>query len=621
MARGYMEKILFVDLARREVHAEELSERLRRQFIGGYGLGARIIYGRQRPGIDPLGPENILGFVTGPLTGTPVPFGTRYAVVVGKSPLTGGWGDSNSGGDFGSFLKFSGYDGIFFTGVSEEPVFLFIKDGEAELRDASHLWGKDIYQTEKLLKLDLGNEIKVAAIGPAGERLSLISSIINDKTRAAARSGVGAVMGSKKLKAIALKGSQKIEVPNRDTINQLRKKYIAMVKGPVADLFRTYGTAGSLASAVRRGDCPVKNWSGVGSIDFPNADLISDVSVINLMDKRSGCYRCPLVCSGYMKAGTEYKYARGVKKPEYETLGAFGPLCLNDNLESIIAANDICNRYGLDTISTGATIAFAMECYENGIITKRDTDGIDLDWGNHKAIVHMTEKIAKREGFGNVLADGVRKAAERIGQGAEAYAIHCHGQEPPMHDPKFAPSYATSYQSDPTPGRHMQRGLSVIEGEPWAPGLRLPPLDKYIYEGKGKYERILRNESHLINAAGMCFFAHYVLPWGSVRKFISAVTGWDFTPMEFRDIAERIAAIRQAFNLREGLSPKDFKLPGRMIGKPPLKKGPTANITVDADTLCREYYLAMRWDPVSGKPDKKRLLELQLDDVAADLWA
>ena len=634
MARGYMGKILFVNLSTREIKMETPDEKLYRDFVGGYGVGARIIFSRQRAGVDPLGLENTLGFMTGPLTGTDFPFGTRYTVVVGKSPLTGGWGDANSGGDFGPYLKFSGYDGVFFTGVSEKPVHLFIKEGKAELRDAIHLWGKDTVETEDILKKDLGKEVRVACIGPAGERLSLISSVINNKGRAAARSGVGAVMGSKKLKAIAVIGTSQVPVADKEKVKNLRKKLLGEFR-ETANLFKRFGTAGIAAQFIATGECPIKNWSGVGSRDLPDAGLISDESVINLQERKYGCYRCPISCGGHMKAGTgEYKYEAGAHKPEYETLGAFGGMCLNSNLESIIMANDLCNRYGIDTISAGATIAFAMECYEKGIITQKDTGGIELTWGNHKAVVAMTEKIAKREGLGDVLADGVKVAAERINKGAEKYAIHIHGQEPAMHDPRSTPSFATVYQSDATPGRHMQGSCAHFEMGTFEDfefphfGIKIPhverPAFKHTYTGKGKWEALFRNHSHLGNTSGACLIADLgpgmVTPVDTIPIFLSVITGWQFSPEEILRIGERISAIRQAINVREGLMPKDFKMPGRTVGDPPLKEGPTANITVDVNTMVVEYYKAMDWDLETGKPSKKKLLELGLEDVAQELW-
>lgn len=637
MVLGYMGKIVFVNLSTGEIKVETPDENLYRDFIGGYGVGARIIYSRQKAGIDPLGPENILGFMTGPLTGTDFPFGGRYTVVVGKSPLTGGWGDASSGGDFGPFLKFSGYDGVFFAGVSKNPIYLFINDGKAELRDADNLWGRDTSETEDMLKKGLGKEVRVACIGPAGENASLISCIVNNQGRAAARSGVGAVMGSKKLKAVVVFGTAQVPVADKEKVKELRKEIVGNLKdNNTAMTFRKYGTSGVTARFINSGECPVKNWTGVGSRDFHNASLISDVNVTNCQEKRYGCYRCPISCGGHMKAGLgEYKYKAGAHKPEYETLGAFGPLCLNDNLDSIIMANDLCNRYGLDTISTGSTIAFAMECYEKGIITKEDTDGIELTWGNHQAIVAMTEKMAKREGFGNVLADGTKVAVERIGKGSEKYAVHVYGQDLPMHDPKSTPSFATVYQSDTTPGRHLQgscahpemgfkRGLFPNGIEFPHLNVTVPPLDNYTYTGKGKWEAIFRNHSHLVNAAGACLIGDLgpgrVTPVDTVPKFLSLITGWQFSPEQFSLAGQRIAAIRQAFNAREGLTPEGFKMPERAIGKPPLKEGPLADITVDVKTMVAEYYKAMDWDPETGKPSKKKLMELGLEDVAQELW-
>ncbi len=620
MSNGYMGRILFIDLGKGQIREETLKEKTCRDFIGGYGVGARIIYSNQKRGVDPLGPENILGIVTGPLTGVPGVFGTRFAVV-GKSPLTGTWGDANCGGDFGPYLKFAGYDAIFFKGISKKPVYLFCKDGTAELRDASDLWGKDTDETESILQSELGKEARIASIGPSGEKLSLISAVMHNH-RAAARSGLGAVMGSKKLKAVVAIGNRKVTVADPEAYERATKEYAAKLKeSPFAKLLGDFGLCFLNVPNFQTGNSPCKNWGGVGIKDFPNAAALGAENVIKLQEKRFACWRCPVACGGVMKAGTEYKYDAGVHKPEYETFAAYGAMCLNDNLESIVKANDICNRYGLDTISAGSVIAFAIECYENGLISKADTGGIDLRWGNHKAVVAMTDKIAKREGFGDILAGGVKVAASKIGKGAEKYAIHAHGQELPMHDPTFAPSFGCSYQTAPTPGRHTQTGLSLPEEGAVQPGLGLPEnLDKYTYTGKGNLEVMLRNNVELLSAAGMCLFGGALfLPVGNVQTFINAVTGFNYSQDEFTDTAERILSVRQAFNLREGVKPKDSKIQGHPIGNPPDKEGPLANITVDVDTLSKEYYRARGWDPGTGKPSKKRLLELGLDDIAKDL--
>ncbi|MCK4369363.1 MAG: aldehyde ferredoxin oxidoreductase family protein [Dehalococcoidales bacterium] len=614
MARGFMGKMLWVDLSKSRLKDEVLDGKLGRQFIGGYGLGARILFSRQKAGVDPLGPNSILGITTGILTGTPAISSPRY-VVVGKSPLTGGWGDANSGGSFGPYLKFAGYDAVFFTGISEKPVYLFIDNGQAELRDAAYLWGKDTFQTEDILKSELGRDVEIACIGPAGEKVARIAAIMTSKGRAAARSGLGAVMGSKRLKAIAVKGNMKIPLADETGASNLRKKYLRELTGHV-DMMRDFGTPGILIQCAESGDTPTKNWSGTAIFDFLDYEDIAAGPVVERQAKRYACYRCPIGCGGHMKEGTgDYKYEAGAHKPEYETLGMFGVNCLNNNLESIIKANDICNRYGVDTISAGAIMAFTIECYERGLITKADTDGIEMTWGNHKSIVAMTEKMVRREGFGDVLADGVKIAARRIGKGASRYAMHIQGQELPAHDPKFGYHWATTYRLDATPARHTQGpGMPV-------PGLGLPKHKRRAFAGRAEAHKLGSDFSHVVSCTGTCIFGFWALPnVDSFLEFMRAVSGWDFTIDELFKTGERIANIRQAFNIREGLNPLKFKVPGRVYGNPPPKRGPLAGITVDEETLDTEYLAAMDWDLKTAKPSKKKLLELGLDDVAKELW-
>ncbi len=617
MARGYMGKILLVDLSRNELKDEVLDEKLGRQFIGGYGIGARILFSRQKAGVDPLGPDNTFGILTGPFTGTPALSGTRHTVV-GKSPLTGGWGDANSGGYFGSCLKFAGYDAVFFTGISAKPVYLFINNGKAELKDAAHLWGKDTYQTQDILKSELGKSVEVACIGQSGENLSHISAVMN-RGRTAARSGLGAVMGSKRLKAVAVKGKMKVPLADEKRTNELRKKYLGELGGHIVWL-KPIGTPFLTVGNAKDGGSPVKNWGGIGIIDFPDAEPIGADAVIERRSKRFACYLCPIACGGYMKEGTgEYKYEAGSRRPEYETIAMFGINCLNNNIESIIKAGDICDRYGLDTISAGATIALAIECFENGLITRKDTDGIEMTWGNHKAIVAMTEKLAKREGFGAVLADGVKVAAEKIGKGADQYAMHIQGQELPAHDPKHTFHYATNYRLDPTPARHFTGSeLSMAPGHP--AGL-LPKFDHRSFSGRGEAHKIGSNFNHALVCAGMCLFVYWAFPSvDPIAEFMRAVTGWDVTNDELLKTGERISNIRQAFNVREGLNPLQFKVPDRVLGRPPQKEGPLAGVTVDEDTLIKECLTAMDWDLKTAKPSKKKLQELGLEDVAQELW-
>ena len=321
-----------------------------------------------------------------------------------------------------------------------------------------------------------------------------------------------------------------------------------------------------------------------------------------------------------MKEGTgEYKYEAGSRRPEYETIAMFGTNCLNNNIESIIKVNDICDRYGLDTISAGATIAMAIECFENGLITKADTDGIEMTWGNHRAIVAMTEKLAKREGFGAVLGDGVKVAAEKIGKGADKYAMHIQGQELPAHDPKHAFYFATSYRLDPTPGRHFTG--SELSDAPAHPSGLLPRFDHRSFAGRGVARKIGSNFHHAVVCAGTCLFVYWAFPSiNPIAEFMSAVTGWDITTDELLKTGERISNLRQAFNVREGLNPLQFKVPDRVLGRPPQKEGPLAGVTIDEDTLDREYLAAMDWDLKTAKPSKKKLQELGLEDVAQELW-
>ena len=617
MAHGFMGKILWVDLSKNKIKEEVLDEKICRDFLGGYGLGARILFDRQKPGVDPLGPDNILGLVTGVLTGTPALGGSRY-IMVGKSPLTGGWGDANSGGNVGPYLKFAGYDAVFFTGKSNKPVYLFIDNGKAEIKDASKIWGKDTFETEDILRAELGRDVEVACIGPSGEKLALTGAIMNNKGRAAGRSGLAAVMGSKKLKAIALKGNMKVPMPDEAAANAMRKNHLSQMR-PGAKFIGTFGTPGIFIPCVESDDAPCKNWTGVATIDFPQYKNIGGEQTIAKQERKYGCWHCPIACGGHMKASTgEYKYEAGAHKPEYETLAMFGSNLLNDNLESIIKINDICNRYGLDTISAGACIAFTIECYENGILTKKDTDGLEMTWGNTKAIVAMTEKLAKREGFGNILADGVKKAAEKIGKGSAEYAMQIGGEEIAAHDSRGGLNFAIGYGAEPTPGRHTMGG----EG-PHPPGVLIeyPGFDRNSTKNRGPYHKRGASMRDVYNAAGVCMIV-FGDGYGSVDLFVEAmrtITGWDITLDELLKTGERIYNMRLAFNAREGLK-IPFQYPDRMLGIPPKEAGPRKGATLDKNELFKEYLEAMGVDLKTGKPGKERLVELGMADVAKALW-
>ncbi|HEY95099.1 MAG TPA: aldehyde ferredoxin oxidoreductase family protein [Dehalococcoidia bacterium] len=593
MIKGYMGKILFVNLSTGELQEETPDDSLYRNFLGGYGIGARIMYDRMKPGVDPLGPDNMLGFATGPLTGSPAIVGTRYQVMA-KSPITGGWGDANSGGDFGPYLKFAGYDAVFFTGISDKPVYLFIDNGKAELLDASDLWGKGSYEMETIMKEKYGKDTEVSCIGPSGEKLSLISCVITKRGAAAGRSGIGAVMGSKKLKAVVVRGDMEVPIADREKAMAIRRDQTEATKG-MAEGMRKYGTSAMTERSALSGDTPVKNWGGVGVVDMPDASgLAGDLAIANV-DKVEPCWHCPIACQSILKEGKgEYKYPAGTRRVEYETQGAFGTNCLNTDAESLSMVNYICNDYGLDTISGGSVVAFAMELYEKGILTKADTDGIDLTWGNHKGIVELTEKIAKREGIGDILADGVKVAAEKIGKGSEEYAVHAGGQELGMHDPKLARPGGTGaarYQMDATPGRHTQ-GF-----------------------GPSSFN------SHVTNAVGTCFFGGFGPPGGRnwTLEYMQAVTGLDWTADELLKCGERIANIRHCFNLREGINPLKIYVHPRIYGDPPQTEGPLAGVRADIEAQNYWCLGALDWDRDTTKPSKAKLLSLGLDDIAEEL--
>jgi aldehyde:ferredoxin oxidoreductase len=620
MGNGYIGKLLDVNLTSGNISEESLGEDLCRDYVGGYGIGARLLYDRIPAGAAPLSPDNILGFLTGSLTGTPAIIGSRF-VVVAKSPKTaGGWGDANCGGFFGPHMKFAGVDGILFSGASSYPVYLFINEGRAELLPAADLWGMGVSPLEDELINRHGKDIQICSIGPAGEKMSLAACIMNDRERAAGRSGLGAVMGSKKLKAVVVKGKMEVPVFDSEKIKALRKKYLKEKTGAF-EVLNHYGTAGITQGLVQAGDAPVKNWAGAGPTDFPSerARKISDDAVIGLENyKPYGCWRCPIACGGKVtqRSGDfALELNDGVgHKPEYETLAMFGSNLLNDNLPAIVKINEICNNLGVDTITVGATVAYAVECYENGLLTKEQTDGLELTWGNAAAIVALTEKIGKRQGVGEIFADGVNKACERLNRAGTDYAIHIQGEEIPAHDPKFMPGLATTYFLSATPGRHTQGG----ELNP-SPGLAIQELDKYKYDGHAKNHLTLVAAMEVCNAAGLCMFGYLSYPWQAIPDQLTAVTGHEYNMQTIMETGIRIFTMRHVFNLREGINPLERNMPGRIIGEPPLKEGNVKDITVDYKTMTAELLEDLGWDANTTIPSEESLRKLGMDFLIKDM--
>jgi aldehyde:ferredoxin oxidoreductase len=622
MKGGYCGKILFVDLSEKRTEVVKPSEQTYRNFIGGTGLGARFLYENLKPGNDPLGPENILGFVTGPLTGTTVPGSGRFTVVC-KSPLTNAWADSNSGGYWGPELKYAGYDAVFFKGSAKEPAYLQIVDGEAELRDASDLWGKNTQETEEILKKRMGDEqIKVSCIGPAGESKSLIAGIVNENGRIAARSGVGAVMGSKRLKAVVVRGSGKVPVADPEKLQEVQKIYFELYKNSKFQKgLSATGTGGGLSFLVSIGDSPVKNWTLHGTETMPTCPQLNSGNMDKFKLKRYGCHSCVVRCGAIVKV-EKGAFATGgeVHRPEYETLASFGTNCFNDNIEAVIRANEICNLYGIDTISVGNVIAFAMECYEKGLIGKKETDGLDLSWGNAEAIVLIAEKIGRREGLGALLADGPRVAADRIGKGAEKMAMHVCGQTFPYHDPRISPAQGTGYVSDANPSRHTESsGTQTLErggalgGDPV---LSTPALDIYgDFSRKGPMLALGSEFFQFYSSAGLCGLLLLGCTYPAA-EFVSSVTGWKMDWSEALRAGKRILTLRQAFNAREGIVPDNFYLPERL--QQPLDAGLSAGKEIDFKAMKTSYFNTMGWDHTSGKPSSVIWKELGLDKIPPD---
>ena len=657
MIKGFIGRGLEVNLSQNSLSAFQIDESVFKDFLGGYGLASRLILEKQSVKADPLSGANMIVFSPGLLPGTGAPFSGRFGVC-GKSPLTGCWGDANSGGFFGPMLKKSGFDIVLVSGISERPVYINIENGKSELRDASHLWGKDTLETEAMIKRELQDpSTQIACIGPAGEKKSLISCIITDGGRAAARSGLGAVMGSKRLKAVSVRGDLKVSVANESEfeavssrIRNLYKTSLAtaigariakpfipvlikilgskvesmlerMGSGLAVEAFRNSGTSLGLSMSVESGDSPVRNWGGVGVSDFPisMSKKISGNSVTKYDKAKYSCSSCPLGCGALVDVKIGKFASKNVHRPEYETLAAFGSMLLNDNVESIVKASDICNRYGLDTISTGTSIAFAFECYEKGLLSNSDTGGLDLIWGIPSTVIALLERIAKREGLGAVLADGVKKASEKIGKGSDKLAIHIGGEEPGMHDPRVSPSIGTTYLVDAAPGRHTPGGAAFAEsmgtGLPLN-GISLPKVSRYQYTGKGEIHKAYSGFTHVVNSLGLCTFGTIgLVPNFPLIELVNAATGWDLNSSDVLTIGERIQTARWMFNLIEGVDPMSLKLPDVLKGVPPVKVGPTAGVIVDIDSLVYDYYDAMSYDHNTSWPSRDRLELLGLNEV------
>jgi aldehyde:ferredoxin oxidoreductase len=567
------------------------------------GLGDRIIYDEVPPSTDPLSPESKIVFTTGPVTATNFPSAGRYQVCF-KSPLTGILCDSSSGGYWGAELKRAGYDALIIEGASPDPVYLWINNEKVELRNASHLWGQDALRVQETLQTEIRDKkARVACIGPAGENQVLLSCIINDEGRAPGRGGNGAILGSKKLKAIAVRGNRTFPLYDPETYNSLCKTIAKdNATSPALANLREYGTAQVLDNFWALGDIPVKNWQ-VGLWEEGCKNLGGKKMKETILVPHLACYRCTLGCSRWVKID-EGPYKMEGPGPEYETLGTLGTMCLIDNLNAVSFANDLCNRYGLDTISTGASIAFAMEAYEKGLITREDAGGVDLKWGNEQAMIDMVHQIGRKEKLGSLLGQGVKRAAEKLGGDSWKYAVHVKGMESPMHDPRTFFSMGLTYAVGPRGACHLHGHSPLWEGAKnpvpeW--GLSgVYPL--FVNEGKGKLAKLSQDYTAVVNSMVSCYFITFILKPSDLASVLTAATGVKYSPQSLLKAGERIMALHRAYNNLCGISRKDDVLAPRQLE--PTKEGGNAGKIPNMDVLIKEFYKESGWTP-SGKPSRK----------------
>lgn len=606
---GYWGKILWVNLSSKETTVETFDESFARKYLGGVGLAARIIYGSVTKNTNPLGPGNVIVFATGPYQATNL-FSSGRCSVAAKSPLTGYWGEANGGGKIGPELKRAGFDAVAITGRAKRPVYLWIYDGKVEIKDGSEFWGLDTAQVVDVLK-EAVDDVKaaVSSIGPAGENLVRFACIASDKHGYFGRCGLGAVMGSKNLKALVVRGTLKPPVANPDRLKDIYQAVLKRVKeSPTIEGFRVDGQAGDIMRYHEEGLLPMKNW---GQDTWPEVSKIGTPRFTE--ELRAKPWACPYCVMGCHRRITNPEYKSETGGPEYETLAMIGSNLLIDDLHVLVRANDLCNRYGIDTIELGGVLGWAFECYENGLITKEETGGVELKWGNGEALVKMIEKIANREGIGNVMAEGLRACVERIPE-SKPYAVEAMGQAVAAHDPR-------AYFGQTVTTIASTRGSCHLHGfaEAMELGFVLPELgiteavDRFDATKKGYVGAIYQDIYQLWNSLIMCMT--YSLADVSLTDeldILNAITGWDITPEQAQRIGERIVCLQHIFNLAMGLVPeKENVMPERLTV--PHKEGGAAGKIPPWQAILREYWETKDW--VNGIPTKDKVIELGLESL------
>lgn len=608
---GYNGKILRVNLSDRSITTEAISPQFCRKYLGGAGFIAYFLWKELRAGIDPLGPHNKLIFAVGPLTGVNLP-GSGRNCVGAKSPLTGGLAKSEAGEFWGSEFRRAGFDAIIVEGKADKPVYLWIHDGEASIREASHLWGQKTKETQQAIRAELGDErIRVAGIGPAGENLVRIACIMNGLYDAAGRGGLGAVMGSKNLKAVAVRGHQPPSLVRPEGIKELRDWLIAHIR-LVRD-FQEFGTGGGMVGFEAAGNLPVRNFRDglFPAVNRIDARMVKDTIRIRM----DACFGCLVRCKKVVEIKEPYPVDPAYGGPEYETLAALGSNCGIDDLKAIAKGNELCGAYSLDTISMGGVIAFAMECFEKGLLTPKDTGGSELRFGNTEAMLRLIELIARRQGIGALLADGTLKAAQQIGRGAEQLAIQVKGLEAGMHEPRAKPGLGLGFMVNPHGADHccnLHDTMYEVEGqmrELRPLGVVEPVSVGDVGPRKVALFRLIQLKRVMFDSAVLCLFLPY--SFDQTAGAIAAATGWDTGVMEQIRVAERVLTIARLFNIREGFTAADDKLPQRFFQ--PKTDGVLANKPLDPVKMEKAksyYYTLMGWDARTGVPLPEKMEEL-----------
>ena len=620
MVNGYAGKLLRISLDERKVREETINFDELKKYLGGVGYGAKLLYDELKQGIDPLDSNNKMIFATSPLTINAIPGGGSIELCF-KSPLTNGWGESRCGGDFGPELRKAGFDFMIIEGKAEQPVYLIVNDGKASIQSAESLKGRKVTKKIEIIEKELASkDYKIMCIGPGGENLVKYATVMFGG-RAAGRSGAGAVMGSKNLMAIAVKGSGKFKPIHPEKFKAVLKTMRQVLKNSdIAKGFREFGTMGDMAGNDAAGDWPTKNWQ---ANNWGKGQILYDHYEKHNFIKNEMCYKgCPIACGRLAQVKEGPFKTPEHSGAEYESLSAFTAFVFNENMDAAVHSSYLCNEFGIDTISTGAVIAFAMECYEKGLISQEDADGLDLTWGNADILPLLVEKISKREGIGELLAEGVLRAAKKIGQGAEKIAIHCKGLEGAAHDPRSGKALAVTYGTANRGMCHIHplEGMAYDSGKldfgmiPY--GVPDPnTLDRWDEKGKGKIVKILQDGLIMPDVLGVCkFFMYAGITLEHYAQLLSGLTGWQLEGKDLLRIGERVSNLQRLFNQREGFTKKDDELPDRAKQRPlfGIYRNEDKCIIKDYEGMLQEYYTARGWDRETGMPKKEKLRELDL---------